>query len=69
MCTTVAKLCSYVYHVLFIFTQRIMAEARLDRELREAEAVESKQTKSKLVCHYHVERLYQDLCQIVECMT
>ena len=27
----------------------MMAEARLDRELREAEAVESKQKKSKLV--------------------
>ena len=27
----------------------MMAEARLDRELREAEAVESKQRKSKLV--------------------
>ena len=42
-------MCTTVY-----FTQRIMAEARLDRELREAEAVESKQKKSKLVCHYHV---------------
>ena len=49
--------------------QRLMAEARLDRELREAEAVESKQKKSKLVCHYYVQRLYQDLCQIVEYMT
>ena len=27
----------------------MMAEARVDRELREAEAVESKQRKSKLV--------------------
>ena len=46
-----------------------MAEARLDQELREAEAVESKQKKSKLVCHYYVQRLYQDLYQIVEYMT
>ena len=39
---------------LFIFMQRMMAEARLDRDLREAEAVESRQKKSKIVCHYHV---------------
>ena len=49
--------------------QRMMAEARLDRDLREAEAMESRQKKSKLVCHYYVQRLYQDLCQIVEYMT
>ena len=34
--------------------QHMMAEARLDRDLREAEAVESRQKKSKIVCHYHV---------------
>lgn len=34
--------------------QHLMTEAKLDRELREAEAVESKQKKSKLVRHHWV---------------